>query len=715
VQAETATPRLGENRQERQERQGRQQRNIGNLITLTWRPWRSLASLAVPLFLFFTSLRADRATSWVGENRQERQGRQGRQEPGGFPFRYSFAVDLRPAPTTGDPTIALFAALTAAAFFALFASRLCPDLCLLGDSAELVTAAALWGVPHPPGYPLFTLIGHAFAAVPFGALPWRVHLTSAVFHAGTLAATVVAAFSVTRSRVAAVAAGFALGLSRSFLLGSLYAEVFPLNDLFFACLLAIAVRLHESPREHRPACDDRALLAFASCGGFALAHHMMIVLAAPALALAAARPLAASPRVGRRRALGLLIAFVASVVLSYAFVPLAAARSPELSWGDVHDVRSLLRLVTRQDYGGPLSAARHASSVPGVVRVEAFARLAAHSLGGWTLVIAAAGLLDRLRRAPGIGGSLALAILLPGPLFAWANALETGTPETLAYFERFTTMAHVPLAVAFGAGVAAILSALPRTQGAKVAAAVGLCVWAFWSGHRSRDVDLGDDRLGAAFAHDLVLQTPRRSLVLLSGDAPANAALYVCAVERRCDDRIVLSPGLLSLPWDMVQVRRLHPGLEIPWTGGPALQKTHELVAAEAGRRPVFVYPDLLTKDPGLAAFTVFPDRLLVRVSPAGSDRGARAAFAASARAMARGECEGCRLLEPGAPGAPRELQTLRAYEAAFRNHALFAGRPSIGDALSSDPPFADLADIARACEERATAAAALARAQGGD
>src|SRR5580658_6766180 len=108
-------------------------------------------------------------------------------------------------------------------FFALYVTRLCPALSLQGDSAELVTAAALWGVPHPPGYPLYTAIGHLFAAVPFGALPWRVHVTSAVFHAGAVAATMAAVFALTKSRAAAIAAGIGLGLSRSFLLGSLYA------------------------------------------------------------------------------------------------------------------------------------------------------------------------------------------------------------------------------------------------------------------------------------------------------------------------------------------------------------------------------------------------------------------------------------------------------------------------------------------------------------
>src|SRR5580704_11839597 len=149
-------------------------------------------------------------------------------------------VPFAPAPSPRAlATSRWLASVVTLAFFVLYASRLCPTLSLKGDSAELVSAAALWGVPHPPGYPLFTAIAHAFAALPIHGLPWRVHLTSAVFHACTVGVVCVLTFSLTQSLTGALAAAVALGMSRTFLLGSLYAEVFPLNDLFFAVLIAL--------------------------------------------------------------------------------------------------------------------------------------------------------------------------------------------------------------------------------------------------------------------------------------------------------------------------------------------------------------------------------------------------------------------------------------------------------------------------------------------
>ncbi|MGH7740169.1 MAG: protein O-mannosyl-transferase family, partial [bacterium] len=51
------------------------------------------------------------------------------------------------------------------------------------DSAETITAAWLLGLPHPPGYPLYTLIGHLFSSLPLGGIGFRVNLLSALLAA----------------------------------------------------------------------------------------------------------------------------------------------------------------------------------------------------------------------------------------------------------------------------------------------------------------------------------------------------------------------------------------------------------------------------------------------------------------------------------------------------------------------------------------------------
>ena len=82
-----------------------------------------------------------------------------------------------------------------------------------GDTAEFTLVAALGGVPHPPGYPLYVLLARGFAQLPLGPLPFRVSLLSVV--CGAAAATMVTRIlrRLTGSTWAAVTGGIAFGLT----------------------------------------------------------------------------------------------------------------------------------------------------------------------------------------------------------------------------------------------------------------------------------------------------------------------------------------------------------------------------------------------------------------------------------------------------------------------------------------------------------------------
>jgi len=63
--------------------------------------------------------------------------------------------------------------------FAVYLYTTAPNV-TLEDSGEFLTAAEHFGVPHAPGYPLWTLLNWLFTLFPFGNSSWEIALFSGV-------------------------------------------------------------------------------------------------------------------------------------------------------------------------------------------------------------------------------------------------------------------------------------------------------------------------------------------------------------------------------------------------------------------------------------------------------------------------------------------------------------------------------------------------------
>src|SRR5438477_1620300 len=111
--------------------------------------------------------------------------------------------------TDFDPTSvrkdAAIASGLAASFLLLYLRTLCPTV-YLGDSGEIATAIVTGGVIHPPGYPLFSLLGRAaVGCLPFGEPAFRMGCLVAAAGAGAVAALYLLAREIGVSRWASAA------------------------------------------------------------------------------------------------------------------------------------------------------------------------------------------------------------------------------------------------------------------------------------------------------------------------------------------------------------------------------------------------------------------------------------------------------------------------------------------------------------------------------
>ena len=181
------------------------------------------------------------------------------------------------------------------AFLALYTITLLPDV-LPADSGEFQLVAATAGVAHPPGYPLYTMLGWLFAHLPLGHNPaWRVNFFSAVTAAATVTLVFHTARRLTGSVWGGLAAALALGSATTFWATATTASIRPLVAFFTAlCLHALiefrATRTQQPapniqypissiqyPASSTQSPNDRYLIIFAAALSLGLTHHASLI------------------------------------------------------------------------------------------------------------------------------------------------------------------------------------------------------------------------------------------------------------------------------------------------------------------------------------------------------------------------------------------------------------------------------------------------------
>lgn len=210
------------------------------------------------------------------------------------------------------------------------------------DSGELIGAAWTLGVPHPPGYPVWTLLAHAFTWIPFGSVGWRVNLLSAVCAAATVSLLVLIGSTVTRHRLASFTAAMIFAFSRIFWEQAMIAEVYALNTLFIALLLLIGLR---GFRGERPG----SLWAYALLAGAGTGVHNTLILLLPFWALLAWYQITPAMRRSRIVYAG-SIAFFTAGLLVHTYLPLAARHDPGVNWGNPDTLARWMAVLQRDQF-----------------------------------------------------------------------------------------------------------------------------------------------------------------------------------------------------------------------------------------------------------------------------------------------------------------------------------------------------------------------------
>jgi hypothetical protein len=441
-----------------------------------------------------------------------------------------------------------------AAAGALYVSTMSRSIAV-GDAGELALAAHAVGVPHPPGYPLYTLLGRLALLVPVGSPAARLNGLSVACAVGALALHLALGARLGLGAAPRLAATSLLAGSASLWSQANIAEVYALHLVLVQAALLVAMRLAEprasAPGPGGPAGDRRPALLLAYLVGLAGAHHPSGVLLVPVALLAGA----AAARRGARPPLLACGALLALPFTLFAVLPIRSRLEPAIDWGNPETLGALAAHIGRSRYGDLRQFARPLGALAG--QCAAFGRFLADDLSIPFAIAAPLGGALLVAARPLAGALLAAFFLL---FSAGTILLVNFRLDDLALYDNRVFFLPAVAAAALGAGavfeaaIRAIAGArggargtAARVLGAGAAAAALVAIPVALAAQRAPRMDRRDHTVAEDLGWALLTPIDPGATLLASEGQAVHSLAYVSGVlGARPDVRILDRLGVLG-------------------------------------------------------------------------------------------------------------------------------------------------------------------------
>lgn len=424
------------------------------------------------------------------------------------------------------------------------------------DSGDFAAAAVVLGIPHPPGYPTYTLLAHLFQRLPFSDPALAMNVLSALCTAlaGGLFAHLVAG-TVDRSermrQLLGIISGLALGTAPLIWSQAVITEVHGLNLLFVVLGFYLARSLADDQRVL-----DFKVYAVALGLGLALGNHVTIVLVLTAVAVLWLRRWRS--RLLDRPGLFRIALAVMLGALVYLYLPLRAITNPVINWGDPQTWGRFFWTISADPYQG-FAFSLPTDQLPR--RIAAWATLLRQAFGYPGLALGVLGLMYGRSRIRALDW-VAVWTTMVYSVFSIGYSTADSTAYLIPAQLGFLWMIGLGLAYACSWIVQRMPDHAARVQYGLPALFLVSILAGAWAHYDS--VDASHDLRAIDYARNSMQQAPDRAVILTWQAFDAFPLWYVhLALEQRPDLAVIVVP-LLQYDWYQEQIAVLYPELEMP-------------------------------------------------------------------------------------------------------------------------------------------------------
>jgi 4-amino-4-deoxy-L-arabinose transferase-like glycosyltransferase len=457
----------------------------------------------------------------------------------------------------------------------IYGYRVCPVL-PVGDAGELATAAYTGGVAHPPGYPLFTILGRIFSHLSFHSpdrafpdgtfdVAFRMNMLSVWLGVLTVLVLYFILVRALKNPIIAFIGAFIFGTSTTFLSQCLVGEVYTLNALITALIIYVLLLIDEKPTSWR-------MIILALLFGLGIAHHTSVLfMLLPVLFFLAITFKAKRIFIRKNMLIGMAIFFVLGL-LPYLYLPSASAKDPYLDWGNPQSFVNFVKVVTRSEYRDIKSSIPWTDESLGFRGIAgAYRAWQKDSFGILFVILGSIGLLICIFKAKRFGLMLGLFyFFMTVPYFMYFGNI---TKTDLFYMEVYYIPAHLVFAIFISYAFAQAIEKIPRISklgvhrlglGLLIFVALIILTGRFYASNGAK-VSMKEHSIGSRYSYDVLNALPQNA-VLITGEDEVFLFWYLQQVANVRPDVVVLEALSLTLTnsWWWNSIKKEYPDLNVP-------------------------------------------------------------------------------------------------------------------------------------------------------
>lgn len=253
----------------------------------------------------------------------------------------------------------------------------------LHDSGEMISAAYSLGVSHPPGYPLYCIIGKLWLTfLPLGNIAYRMNLFSAL---SASVAVMMVCFIIIKlsnawcagqknehgqnrsssiqnliANIPGIAGAFMLCFATTFWQQAVISEKYTFNAMFATLLIFLLIKWQQMVKERQRAKDKgqgnmihntRLLYLFAFVLGLSFTHHLQTIFLVPASGFFIFWSYwkVYHNLLQKEIILKMAVCFFLPLIL-YSYLPIRASTHPIVNWGCPDTLERFIDHVTVKEY-----------------------------------------------------------------------------------------------------------------------------------------------------------------------------------------------------------------------------------------------------------------------------------------------------------------------------------------------------------------------------